>query len=98
MKEEGFYVERRRMSVPIKKRSKASFGSAFPIELPTTKELDIFADGYVTNCVSCKNRAHAQVACLVGVAHTILQVLHGICATLHTHNYTMYDVMYHMTT
>ena len=64
MKDEGFYVERRRMSVPIKKRSKASFGSAFPIELPTMKELDIFADGYVTNCVSCKNNHLSQLQAL----------------------------------
>lgn len=53
MRDEGFYVQKRRMSAPIKKRSKASFGSAAPIELPTMRELDIFAEGYALSlCVS----------------------------------------------
>ena len=39
MKEEGFYTARRMMSVPIKKRSKRSFGTAEPVELPTDIEL-----------------------------------------------------------
>lgn len=47
--EEGFYVKERRMSAAVKKRSKLGFGSAWPIELPTDKELDKFA----SQCASC---------------------------------------------
>ncbi len=43
---EGFYVERRVMSAPVSKRSRraGSAGAAAPIELPTLRELDIYAD------------------------------------------------------
>lgn len=47
MKEEGFYVQQRRMSAAVKTRTKSNFGSAYPIELPTMKELDHFSEGYV---------------------------------------------------
>lgn len=41
MKEEGFYTRRRVMSAPITSRSKATFGSAAPLELPTDRELEL---------------------------------------------------------
>lgn len=44
LKEEGFYVERRLMSAPMKQRGRNSIGLAAPVELPTPKELDIYAD------------------------------------------------------
>ena len=44
LKEEGFYVERRVMSAPMKQRGRNSIGLAAPVELPTPKELDIYAD------------------------------------------------------
>ena len=43
IREEGFYVTRRRMSAPQAARGRDSFGSAAPIELPTPPELDRFA-------------------------------------------------------
>ena len=49
MKQEGFYVTKRRMSAPVKKRLKASFGSANPIEKPTMGELDYYTEGYAHN-------------------------------------------------
>ena len=45
MKDNGFYVTQRRMSAPVKKRTKSSFGSASPIEKPTMGELDYYAEG-----------------------------------------------------
>lgn len=45
MKDVGFYVTQRRMSAPVKKRTKSSFGSASPIEKPTIGELDYYAEG-----------------------------------------------------
>lgn len=49
MKQEGFYVTKRRMSAPVKKRLKASFGSANPIEKPTMGELDYYTEGLLKN-------------------------------------------------
>lgn len=40
-KEEGFYTTRRIMSVPITRRTKDSFGTAEPVELPTDIELAV---------------------------------------------------------
>ncbi|KAK9819759.1 hypothetical protein WJX72_002051 [[Myrmecia] bisecta] len=45
MQEAGFYVQRRVLSAPLERRGKASFGSAAPIELPTPRELDTYAEG-----------------------------------------------------
>jgi len=46
MKQEGFYVTKRCMSAPVKKRTKSTFGSAAPIEKPTMGELDYYTEGY----------------------------------------------------
>ncbi len=51
LKEEGFYVERRNMSAPAIARGRNSFGVAAPIELPTLRELDIYADKCVPDCL-----------------------------------------------
>ena len=41
LKEEGFYAAERQLSAPLgKRRNKASWGTAFPIELPTDLELE----------------------------------------------------------
>lgn len=40
LREEGFYVRRRRMSAPVSRRGRAGYGVAAPIELPTDAELD----------------------------------------------------------
>lgn len=45
MHQQGFYVTKRNMSAPVKKRTKSSFGSAAPIEKPTMGELDYYTDG-----------------------------------------------------
>ena len=45
LEEEGFYVERRVMSAPVARRGRQSFGAAAPIELPTPRELERFAEG-----------------------------------------------------
>lgn len=45
LEEEGFYVRRRIMSAPLTRRGRASFGAAAPIELPTPRELQRFAEG-----------------------------------------------------
>ena len=45
VEEEGFYVRRRIMSAPLARRGRASFGAAAPIELPTPRELQRFAEG-----------------------------------------------------
>lgn len=45
MKEQGFYTRTRRMSAPIKKRSRESFGEAMPIEMPTAKEHELDIQG-----------------------------------------------------
>lgn len=44
MREEGFYVQKRILSAPANQRGRNSFGEAAPIELPTPKELEIYAD------------------------------------------------------
>lgn len=44
LREEGFYVQRRTMSAPVRSRSREAFGAAMPIELPTRIELDKLAD------------------------------------------------------
>ena len=44
---QGFYVRKRRMSAPVKKRQRLSFGDAAPIELPTLRELDAASGGCV---------------------------------------------------
>ena len=44
MREEGFYVTRRNMSAPAGARSRGGFGEAAPIELPTPRELSLYAD------------------------------------------------------
>lgn len=41
LKEQGFYTDRRRMSTPVRKRLKESFGQPVPIELPTPRELEL---------------------------------------------------------
>lgn len=46
MKQQGFYVTKRCMSAPVKKRTKSTFGSANPIEKPTMGELDYYTEGY----------------------------------------------------
>ncbi|KAK9908919.1 hypothetical protein WJX75_004666 [Coccomyxa subellipsoidea] len=51
LKEEGFYVERRLMSAPMKQRGRNSIGLAAPVELPTPKELDIYADKSYTTTI-----------------------------------------------
>ena len=45
LEEEGFYVRRRIMTAPLARRGRASFGAAAPIELPTPRELQRFAEG-----------------------------------------------------
>lgn len=49
MKQQGFYVTKRSMSAPVKKRTKSTFGSANPIEKPTMGELDYYTEGYSCN-------------------------------------------------
>ncbi|KAL4442037.1 hypothetical protein ABPG77_011298 [Micractinium sp. CCAP 211/92] len=44
LEEEGFYVRKRRMSAPIRKRTAAGFGVAAPVELPTPEELQRYAE------------------------------------------------------
>ena len=44
MREEGFYTTRRRLSAPLKRRTKDTFGTAAPLELPTHRELEISTD------------------------------------------------------
>jgi hypothetical protein len=44
MREEGFYVLKRVLSAPANGRGRNSFGVAAPIELPTSQELDTYAD------------------------------------------------------
>lgn len=44
LQSEGFYTTRRNMTTPIKTRSRNSFGTASPIELPTPREFDLLAD------------------------------------------------------
>ena len=44
MREEGFYTTRRRLSAPLKRRTKDTFGTAAPLELPTDQELEISTD------------------------------------------------------
>lgn len=40
-KEEGFYITKRELSAPLKKRSRTTFGdAAAPIDLPTPLELN----------------------------------------------------------
>ncbi|CAL8462015.1 g1546 [Coccomyxa elongata] len=51
LKEEGFYVERRVLSAPAVARGRNSFGVAAPIELPTLRELDIYADKSFTTTI-----------------------------------------------
>lgn len=46
MKEEGFYTEKKVFSAPAKKRTKTTFGTAVPLELPTLKELEVATDEY----------------------------------------------------
>ena len=75
MRDEGFYVERRKMSAPIKKRSKASFGSAFPIELPTNRELDIFAEGCVA--ITYAEWPHCALFCVQRSKLQFPQTLHS---------------------
>ena len=41
MKEQGFYVQEKLMSTRVEKRCRESFGSAVPIEFPTTRELQL---------------------------------------------------------
>ncbi len=50
MEEEGFYVRRRVMSAPLARRGRASFGAAAPIELPTPREMERFAEGCAAAC------------------------------------------------
>lgn len=40
LQEEGFYVRRRTMSAPLRQRSRDTFGTSAPIEVPTRVELD----------------------------------------------------------
>lgn len=49
MKQQGFYVTKRCMSAPVKKRTKSTFGSANPIEKPTMGELDYYTEGTLAN-------------------------------------------------
>ncbi|PSC68099.1 Acyltransferase chloroplastic [Micractinium conductrix] len=44
LEEEGFYVRERCMSAPISKRTATSFGVAAPVELPTPKEVQRYAE------------------------------------------------------
>ena len=44
MREEGFYTTRRHLSAPLKRRTKDTFGTAAPLELPTERELEISTD------------------------------------------------------
>jgi len=60
MKQEGFYVTKRRMSAPVKKRNKASFGSAAPIEKPTMGELDYYTEGYAFTTATAHEQHHDE--------------------------------------
>ncbi len=53
MKQQGFYVTKRHMSAPVKKRTKSTFGSANPIEKPTMGELDYYTEGYTRSLYLC---------------------------------------------
>lgn len=44
--EEGFYIEKKKMSSPPKRRTETTFGTAVPLELPTSKELAIATEEY----------------------------------------------------
>jgi len=59
MEEEGFYVRRRMMSAPLARRGRASFGAAAPIELPTPREMERFAEG----CAAWPPRSRARGSC-----------------------------------
>lgn len=54
LEEEGFYVRRRIMSAPLSRRGRASFGAAAPIELPTPRELQRFAEGCGASIACCE--------------------------------------------
>ena len=47
LREEGFYVQQRAMSAPVRKRARTTFGDASPLELPTSIEVDKSTAGYV---------------------------------------------------
>ena len=58
LKEEGFYVEQRNMSAPVKARGRKNMGAADPVELPTPRELDIYADKCGSHiCDNCRSEA-----------------------------------------
>ena len=46
LKEEGFYVPKRRLSSRLNKRLRGTFGTPNPVELPTLKELERTTDVY----------------------------------------------------
>lgn len=44
LREEGFYVQKRVLTAPLTKRRRESFGTAFPLELPTPTELSAISE------------------------------------------------------
>ena len=44
LREEGFYVRQRTLSSAVRRRSRDTFGTAAPIELPTRIELEKLSD------------------------------------------------------
>ena len=67
LRQKGFYVTRRDMSAPMKKRVKGSFGSPAPIEKPTLEELD-----YYTQLCSCPVPSRAVRSCPVLLFYCVL--------------------------
>ncbi|KAK9809406.1 hypothetical protein WJX73_003127 [Symbiochloris irregularis] len=84
LKEQGFYVRKREMSAPVKKRQRQTFGDASPIELPTERELAISADGAtqwlrrlvspVTFSTDAEGRVHQGLAHLPTSGRPVLYV------------------------
>ena len=45
LRDEGFYIEKRRFTAPLKKRQRDSFGTAAPLEMPTKGEIRGYSEG-----------------------------------------------------